>query len=305
MKVLVVEDNKPIVDALCDIFNSQKDRFEVMVAYNGASGLEKYDSFKPDVVLLDIAMPVMDGIETLEKMIQLDINAKVIMVTAASSHERMEKCLKIGASAFIEKPFNTEQILSTINSVLIDSPEKRNVMAAFSRAASKMENSISKIIERNVSVALKDTEIHSSSSQQLSHLNASDIRTGINIAQDEKLKITMTDKNIGFTSKVSQKQNSKIISIIDKQSLNFLFLGKESESQVLQNQDAVFQELFNILHNNISSEISDTMHIELPLIPVQDFDSSDPTINNPNFLTVNFEIISDGKTIPLTTYLWI
>ena len=129
MKVLVVEDNKPIVDVLCDIFNSQKDRFEVMIAYNGASGLEKYDSFKPDVVLLDVAMPVMDGIETLEKMIQLDINAKVIMLTAVGSHERMEKCLKIGASAFIEKPFNTEQILSTVNSVLIDSSEKRNVMA--------------------------------------------------------------------------------------------------------------------------------------------------------------------------------
>ena len=86
----------------------------VAEAENGQEGVDKYKEFNPDITTLDITMPVMDGLEALSKIKEFDRNAKVIMVTAAGQQNKMVEAIKNGASEFVTKPFEKENILKII-----------------------------------------------------------------------------------------------------------------------------------------------------------------------------------------------
>ncbi len=87
-------------------------------ASNGEEGFLKYRDLKPDLVTMDITMPVMDGIESLSLIKHANPDAKVIMITAAGQKEKMVEALKRGADEFITKPFDEAEILSTIKKVI-------------------------------------------------------------------------------------------------------------------------------------------------------------------------------------------
>src|SRR5688500_13469426 len=94
------------------------DGFEVLEAEDGMSALERYFVAKPDVVLLDLVMKGMYGLDVLSKLRELDPAAKVIVVSAdvqTSSHD-MVACA--GAAAFVIKPFEADEIVATVNSTL-------------------------------------------------------------------------------------------------------------------------------------------------------------------------------------------
>ena len=90
----------------------------VSEAVNGVEGVEKFRLYKPDVVTMDITMPVMDGIEAVREIIEIYPGAKVIMVTAAGQKTNMVEALKRGAADFIQKPFDSAVIINTIEKVL-------------------------------------------------------------------------------------------------------------------------------------------------------------------------------------------
>lgn len=75
-------------------------------------------SMLPDVVTLDITMPNMDGIECLEKIMDYDPDANVIMITAAGQQNKVIKALKEGAKKFITKPYNVEDVLKNIGDMV-------------------------------------------------------------------------------------------------------------------------------------------------------------------------------------------
>ncbi|TVR60128.1 MAG: response regulator [Spirochaetaceae bacterium] len=83
-------------------------------ARNGWEALIRYTDDKPDVVLLDIAMPVMDGITALKKLMLLDPTACVVMCSALGEQEMIVKAIKLGARDFVVKPFRKERIASAI-----------------------------------------------------------------------------------------------------------------------------------------------------------------------------------------------
>lgn len=115
--VLIVDDSRTSRRILNNIFT--ENGYEVVgEAPDGQIGYEKYIELKPDLVTLDITMPVLDGLGSLEKIMQFDENAKVIMVTAAGQKSKMVEAIKFGASEFIQKPFEPEQILSVIQTVI-------------------------------------------------------------------------------------------------------------------------------------------------------------------------------------------
>lgn len=91
---------------------------EVIEASNGAEAVEKYKSSKPDGVLLDITMPKMDGIMTLQEIKKIDPNAQVAMVTAMGQRSMVMSALKAGAKDFIVKPFDGPRVLSTVEKLL-------------------------------------------------------------------------------------------------------------------------------------------------------------------------------------------
>ena len=91
---------------------------EVIEASNGAEAVEKYQEMKPDGVLLDITMPKMDGIITLQEIIKMNPHAQVAMVTAMGQRTMVISALKAGAKDYIVKPFDGSRVLSTVEKLL-------------------------------------------------------------------------------------------------------------------------------------------------------------------------------------------
>ncbi len=95
-------------------------------AANGKEAFEKYQYLRPDLVLLDITMPEMDGVDCLKYIKQIDPKAKVIMVSAMGQGEFIKQCFKYGAEYFIRKPFDDEKVRKVMNAVLpLPEPEEK------------------------------------------------------------------------------------------------------------------------------------------------------------------------------------
>ena len=118
-RVLVVDDSMFIAKQLGQIFTSEG--FEVAAtASDGAQGVEKYKELHPniDLVTMDITMPVMDGVSALEKILEFDKNASVIMVSALGKEDVVKKTLLMGAKSYIVKPLDRKKVLERVVSVL-------------------------------------------------------------------------------------------------------------------------------------------------------------------------------------------
>ncbi|MHB8172411.1 MAG: response regulator [Thermincolia bacterium] len=88
--------------------------YEVDEASNGQEGVDKYMSTKPDLVLMDITMPIMDGIQAVEEIKKRDPEAKVVMCSALGQQTMVMAAIKAGAKDFIIKPYQPEKILEAI-----------------------------------------------------------------------------------------------------------------------------------------------------------------------------------------------
>jgi len=114
--ILIVDDNKSIIDSLEGILSD--DGFEVSHAFNGYEALKKIHTDSPDIVLLDIWMPGMDGIETLKEIKKEYPYLPVIMITGHGSIEAAVESTKSGAFDFLEKPLSIDRVIVTINNAL-------------------------------------------------------------------------------------------------------------------------------------------------------------------------------------------
>jgi two-component system chemotaxis response regulator CheY len=118
-RVLIVDDSMFIAKQLGQIFTSEG--FEVAgTAADGAQGVEKYKELYPniDLVTMDITMPVMDGVSALEKILEFDKEACVIMVSALGKEDVVKKSLLMGAKSYIVKPLDRKKVLERVVSVL-------------------------------------------------------------------------------------------------------------------------------------------------------------------------------------------
>ncbi len=91
---------------------------EIVEAGNGEQALATYVAEKPDLVLMDITMPVMDGLEALRRLREMDSSARVVMCSAMGQETMVVDALKLGAKDFIVKPFKPDRIMKTVNSIL-------------------------------------------------------------------------------------------------------------------------------------------------------------------------------------------
>lgn len=111
-KILIIEDDKAIVDVLRMIL--EHDGYSIFHAFNGQTGIEKFNEIKPNVVLLDIKMPRMDGIEVLQELRKIDQRPVIIMISGHGNIETAVQTTKMGAYDFIAKPFDVERLKLTI-----------------------------------------------------------------------------------------------------------------------------------------------------------------------------------------------
>lgn len=87
-------------------------------AENGARAIEKYKELKPSLVIMDITMPEVDGIEAVKEIKKIDSNAKVIMCSAMGQQSMVIEAIQAGAKDFIVKPFQPERVIEAVRKVL-------------------------------------------------------------------------------------------------------------------------------------------------------------------------------------------
>lgn len=112
MNILVIDDERSIRNTLKEILEYEK--HTVKSAESGAEALELVKNFQSDIIFCDIKMPGMDGIELLEKFVEMGIEAPVVMISGHGSIDTAVECIKKGAYDFIEKPLDLNRILITL-----------------------------------------------------------------------------------------------------------------------------------------------------------------------------------------------
>ncbi|MBM4349714.1 MAG: response regulator [Deltaproteobacteria bacterium] len=114
--ILIVDDEKDLCTILSDSLS--RDRYRVVTAFNGKMGLQLVKKEKPDLILLDIKMPGMDGIEVLRKIKRMKKEIVVIMFTAYGTLETARKAMKLGAYDYVTKPVDLFLLKSLVKEVL-------------------------------------------------------------------------------------------------------------------------------------------------------------------------------------------
>ena len=121
--VLIVEDEKNIVDILR--FNLQREGYRTCEAYDGADGLEKARSQRPDLILLDVMLPKMNGFDVCRTLRQEGDNTPIIILTAREEEADKVLGLEIGADDYITKPFSMRELIARVGANI-----RRTVMSA-------------------------------------------------------------------------------------------------------------------------------------------------------------------------------
>jgi two-component system chemotaxis response regulator CheY len=115
-KILVVDDAEFLRVRLTKMLDT--DGYEVFQAENGLKAVNTYKEIHPDVVLMDVTMPEMDGLTALKEIVGFDAKARVIMLTALGQESVVLEAVKSGARDFIVKPFEHERVMKAITKLL-------------------------------------------------------------------------------------------------------------------------------------------------------------------------------------------
>ena len=117
-KILIVDDEPNIVLSL--EFLMQQSGYEVAIARDGAEALERMHSFQPDLVLLDVMMPLLNGFEVCQKIRENSAwNAvKIVMLSAKGRESEVSKGLALGADAYVTKPFSTRELVERVTGMM-------------------------------------------------------------------------------------------------------------------------------------------------------------------------------------------
>jgi len=116
-KILIVDDEVHVRKFVSLIARSLGEP-AIIEAADGREALAKYATEAPDLVLLDVNMPVLDGVHTLAELLKRDAKAKIIMLTSLANRQTIEKCLNAGAAGYIRKDTPRESILNELTAIV-------------------------------------------------------------------------------------------------------------------------------------------------------------------------------------------
>ena len=117
IRVLIVDDSPFIHKAITRALNSEA--YEICgIGANGREGADLYAKLKPDIVTMDITMPVLDGLGSATEILRGDPGARIIMLSAMGDEELMKSAKAIGIRLFLQKPFKSDELLRSIGQLL-------------------------------------------------------------------------------------------------------------------------------------------------------------------------------------------
>jgi len=147
MKVIIIDDDPLVVESLKTIVGVEK--IEVpAVAYNGTQAVEQYKKYNPDIVLMDIRMKNMNGMEAAQKILEIDPEARILLITTFQDQEYIQKALSLGCKGYILKQ-NIKGIMPAINAVY----------AGNMVFDSKIVSDIKTFTERRIDIELSEREL--------------------------------------------------------------------------------------------------------------------------------------------------
>lgn len=290
MKILVVDDSnliRTLVKSMLKVKN-----YEVDTADNGAQALDKYFKVQPDLVILDLSMPVMDGHETLTRLLRQDANAKVIMFSALESEELLARCLQKGAIGYLTKPCSKEDLFNIIERSSSGTYDK-NVTTFLSQACKLIESSIRKISEINISVILENVQIRRKKAP-LSY-KTDKIVSVPEISQDE-FEIKMPPATSGYISEIGGRYAMTLVTFVpnDDPTL-FAHYIKEGDDTM---------EFFNIVNSKICSTLANATQLILDIKPVRLYDhEKDKKVFGNEIIQAHLKFVTNNTSIPLEVQL--
>ena len=116
--VLLVDDHALMRTGVANIINHEQDLQVVAEASNGVEAITAFEQFRPDVTLLDLRMPIMEGVEAVRQIRARDPHARVIVLTTYDTDDEISRALKAGAKAYVLKDISADQLIGCIRDVL-------------------------------------------------------------------------------------------------------------------------------------------------------------------------------------------
>ncbi len=182
MKILIAEDDTNIRLGLSDLLEAEG--YECIEAKDGEIALSLFNQHQPDLVLLDIMMPKLDGYSVCRKIRQTDENIPIIFITAKSEEIDQVLGLELGADDYIKKPFGTREVIARIRAVT-----RRCLESTTQQAASPSENSDSFIMQE---VTIYPDQLRAQRGDAIIELSLRDIKI-LQLLHREKGKVVDRD----------------------------------------------------------------------------------------------------------------
>lgn len=121
MTVLVVDDTRFMRETIKKILRKY-DVETFFEAENGLEAVDKYTRLRPELVIMDIAMPIMDGIESIKRIVKINPEVHILVCSTLSDRQKVIEAVKEGAAAYILKPPHEDKLIEEINNIFIDKP---------------------------------------------------------------------------------------------------------------------------------------------------------------------------------------
>ncbi|MDO3387170.1 response regulator transcription factor [Gilvimarinus sp. SDUM040013] len=210
INILLADDQQLMRDGISMLLELEEDMALVAEAANGREAIELYQQYSPDVVLMDIEMPTMDGIEAAKRIIELDANAKILVLTTFGQEDYVRRSLLAGARGFLLKAISGADLSSAIRKVqrgeaAVDAQSIGVLLQSYRDMAGTLQNPNSTLLNRReqeileliaqhksnreiaVMLSLAEGTIKNYISQLLEKLQVHDRKQAVQIGRDKGL----------------------------------------------------------------------------------------------------------------------
>ena len=157
-KILIADDNQQITSILEEY--AIKNGYQPIIALDGKEAIEKFETHSPDIILLDVMMPIKDGFEVCREIRETS-NVPIIMITARGEDFEKIMGLEIGADDYIVKPFSPQEVMARVKAIMrrISHEEKDRQILALDNLKVNLQDYTVYIDEANISMTKKEFEI--------------------------------------------------------------------------------------------------------------------------------------------------
>ncbi len=230
------------------------DNWRIETAENGVQVIDKFSRLRPSVVTLAVKMPIMSGYETLRRILAIDNDAKVVMISSVENVEILRKCFDGGAIAYIVKPFAPEELCDTITIAEKTDKEHRKTIFIFSRMIREIKNVFENVGHIHPTVSLKDVQILHSD-QPANVPPPSEMHKIVNVELRSAKSPKIPEGHKGFATEIMMR-NGPSCRIITWIKLDSLARIRENYIKKVEMPYDQTLECIEIFHDRVAAQIS-------------------------------------------------